>query len=44
MTALLDTSFLLAMTNAKDRNHARVLSTAERIDDQLILPVQFCPK
>ncbi len=44
MTALLDTSFLLAMTNAKDRNHHRVLNTAERIDDQLILPVTVLPE
>ena len=44
MTALLDTSFLLAMTNAKDRNHHRVLSAAERIDDQLVLPVTVLPE
>ncbi|MCI5208417.1 MAG: PIN domain-containing protein [Candidatus Electrothrix sp. ATG2] len=44
MTALLDTSFLLAMTNAKDRNHHRVLNTAERIDDQLVLPVTVLPE
>ncbi|MCI5120923.1 MAG: PIN domain-containing protein [Candidatus Electrothrix sp. AUS4] len=44
MTALLDTSFLLAMTNVKDRNHARVLSTAERIDGQLVLPVTVLPE
>ncbi|MCI5158652.1 MAG: PIN domain-containing protein [Candidatus Electrothrix sp. AUS1_2] len=44
MTALLDTSFLLAMTNAKDRNHHRVLHTAERIDDQLVLPVTVLPE
>jgi len=44
VTALLDTSFLLAMTNTKDRNHHRVLSTAERIDDQLVLPVTVLPE
>ena len=44
MTALLDTSFLLAMTNAKDRNHARVLRVAEHINDQLILPVTVLPE
>ena len=44
MTALLDTSFLLAMTNTKDRNRHRVLSTAERIDDQLVLPVTVLPE
>jgi hypothetical protein len=32
------------MTNAKDRNHACVLSTAERIDDQLVLPVTVLPE
>ena len=44
MTALLDTSFLLAMTNTKDRNHHRVLNTAEHIDDQLVLPVTVLPE
>ena len=44
MTALLDTSFLLAMTNVKDRNHFRVLEVAESIDDPLVLPVTVLPE
>jgi predicted nucleic acid-binding protein len=44
LTALLDTSFLLAMTNSKDRNHARVLETAAKINDRLILPVTVLPE
>jgi len=44
VTALLDTSFLLAMTNVKDRNHSRVLEVAESIDDPLVLPVTVLPE
>ena len=44
MTALLDTSFLLAMTNGKDRNHSRVLEVAKTIDDALVLPVTVLPE
>ena len=44
MTALLDTSFLLAMTNVNDRNHSRVLEVAKNIDDSLILPVTVLPE
>ena len=44
MTALLDTSFLLAMTNAKDHNHPRVLAVAENLNDTLILPVTVLPE
>ena len=44
MTALLDTSFLLALTNAKDRNHARVMAVAENLNDTLILPVTVLPE
>ena len=44
MTAILDTSFLLAVTNAKDRNHARVLNIARTINEPLILPVSVLPE
>jgi predicted nucleic acid-binding protein len=44
VTALLDTSFLLAMTNVKDRNHSRVLEVAKTIDDVLVLPVTVLPE
>ncbi|MGX9728377.1 MAG: type II toxin-antitoxin system VapC family toxin [Candidatus Electronema sp. VV] len=46
MTALLDTIFLLAMTNGKDRNHDRVLDVAAKSNDRLrlILPVTVLPE
>jgi predicted nucleic acid-binding protein len=44
VTALLDTSFLLAMTNSKDNNHARVLDVAAKINDNLIVPVTVLPE
>jgi predicted nucleic acid-binding protein len=44
VTALLDTSFLLALTNAKDRNHARVLKVAQTINDTLTLPTPVLPE
>ncbi len=44
MTALLDTSFLLAMSNAADHNHARVLEVAQSIADPLILPITVLPE
>jgi len=44
MTALLDTSFLFAITNTKDRNHARVLNIAQSISDALILPISVLPE
>jgi len=44
VTALLDTSFLLAMVNLKDRHHFRVLKVAQSIDDMLILPVTVLPE
>ncbi len=44
MTAILDTSFLLAMTNSKDRNHSRVLNVARTINTPLILPIPILPE
>lgn len=44
MTALVDTSFLLAMTNVKDRNHSRVLTVAESLEDVSILPITVLPE
>jgi len=44
VTALLDTSFLLAMTNVKDRHHSRVLEVAKNIDDALVLPITVLPE
>lgn len=44
MTALLDTSFLLALTNIKDRYHQRVLAVAESLDETLVLPITVLPE
>jgi predicted nucleic acid-binding protein len=44
MTALIDTSFLVALTNRNDRNHARVLTIAQTIDNSLILPTVVLPE
>ncbi len=44
MTAIVDTSFLLAMANSKDRNHTQVLNIARSINDPLILPVPVLPE
>lgn len=44
MTAILDTSFLLAMTNSKDRNHPQVVNVARTINDPLILPIPVLPE
>ncbi len=38
MTVLLDTSFLFALTNRKDRNYTRVLNIAQTINETLVLP------
>ena len=44
MTALLDTSFLLAMVNVKDRHHSRVLEVAKSINDTFVLPITVLPE
>ena len=44
MTAILDTSFLFAITDKSDRNHKNVSSFAQSIDEQLILPVVVLPE
>jgi hypothetical protein len=44
MTALLDTSFLFALTNQGDRNHVRVLAVAQTLDEPLILPTVVLPE
>jgi uncharacterized protein len=44
MTAVLDTSFLVALTNTKDRNHGPVLNIARTISDPLILPISILPE
>ena len=44
MTALLDTSFLFALTDQSDRNHQRVLAVAQRANEPLVLPVVVLPE
>lgn len=44
MTAILDTSVLFALSDGSDRNHLRVLSVIQTIQDQLILPTVVTPE
>jgi hypothetical protein len=42
--AILDTSFLLALTNHQDRNHGRVLEVASAFTGTLVLPSSVLPE
>lgn len=44
MTAILDTSFLFALTDQGDRNHQRVLNIAQRVNEPLVLPTVVLPE
>lgn len=44
MTAILDTSFLFALANRKDLNHARVLEVIQALDEPLLLPCVVIPE
>ena len=44
MTAILDTSFLFALTDRSDRNHERVLAVAQSSNEILVLPVAVLPE
>ncbi|NJL54735.1 PIN domain-containing protein [bacterium] len=44
MTAILDTSFLFALTDQSDRNHQRVLMVAQNAHEKLVLPVVVLPE
>lgn len=44
MTAILDTSFLFALTDQSDRNHQRVLAIAQSANEKLVLPVVVLPE
>ncbi|MDB9529453.1 PIN domain-containing protein [Oscillatoria sp. CS-180] len=44
MTAILDTSFLFALTDQSDRNHQRVLAIAQNTDERLVLPIVVLPE
>jgi predicted nucleic acid-binding protein len=44
MTAILDTSFLFALTNQSDRNHERALAVAQNLSEPLVLPAVVLPE
>jgi uncharacterized protein len=44
MTAILDTSFLFALTDQDDRNHKKVLETIQNVNEALILPIVVFPE
>lgn len=44
MTVVLDTSFLFALTDLTDRNHYRVLSVVQSINEPLLLPSVVLPE
>ena len=44
MTALLDTSFLFALTDKSDRNYRRVLDVIKILDEPLVLPIVVLPE
>jgi len=44
MTAILDTSFLFALTAQNDRNHAPVLAIAQTLNEPLMLPTVVLPE
>jgi uncharacterized protein len=44
MTAILDTSFLFALTDQSDRNHQHVLAVAQSANERLVLPIAVLPE
>ncbi|MBW4672784.1 MAG: PIN domain-containing protein [Desmonostoc geniculatum HA4340-LM1] len=44
MTAILDTSFLFALTDKSDRNHSRVVNLAKTLSEPLILLTVVLPE
>lgn len=44
MRALLDTSFLFALSNRNDRNHQRVLAVSQNLSDDVVLPTVILPE
>jgi hypothetical protein len=44
MTALVDTSFLVAITNRQDKNHSRALQLAQTFQAPLLVPVSVLPE
>ncbi|WP_041225972.1 type II toxin-antitoxin system VapC family toxin [Crinalium epipsammum] len=44
MAAILDTSFLIATFNNKDKNHASVIKVARELNESLVLPISVLPE
>lgn len=44
MSAILDTSFLLALSNPNDTNHKQVIGVARKLREPLILPISVLPE
>lgn len=44
MTAILDTSFLLATVNSKDKNHLPVIDVISNLKEQLVLAMMVLPE
>ncbi|MGB3208573.1 MAG: PIN domain-containing protein [Crinalium sp.] len=44
MAAILDTSFLIATFNHKDKNHASVIKVARELNESLVLPISVLPE
>lgn len=44
MTAILDTSFLFALTDTNDLNHVRVQQVAQTLSEPLLLPISVLPE
>lgn len=44
MTAIIDTSFLFALTNRNDKNHEACLTAAQQMRGRFILPLSVLPE
>ncbi len=44
MTAIIDTSFLFALTNRNDKNHEACLTVAQQMRGRFILPMSILPE
>ena len=44
MTAIVDTSFLVSLTNPAEANHAACLRVAETLNESLIVPQVILPE
>ena len=44
MTAIIDTSFLFALTNSNDKNHKACLTVAQQMRGRFIIPMSVLPE